>query len=114
MALDGDEWMAAMRDREMHDLSAAEVIIGELLARTIGYAAGPLPLRIDWNDPRPVVTVEGMPPGSEQLAMPEGAAGEGDRGPHMVKTLAQHIAFESHAEDATRLTGTIPIARRVG
>ncbi len=77
------------------------------------YAAGPLKLRIDWNDARPVVTVEGMPP-PEQLAMPEGAAGEGDRGLHMVKTLAQHIAFESDAEGGTRLTVRIPIARRVG
>lgn len=105
----------AARDQE---LSAAELILGEILANTVEHAPGLVEITIDWTASRPVLAVRDSGPGLPEAVharprVPKNPLDENGRGLFLIFTLASDVRVEAPADGGTRVVATLPLQRRM-
>lgn len=95
------------------ELSAAELIVGEILANTVEHAPGLVKVEVDWAAAHPIVTVLDAGPGMSSLArrLPEDNLTEHGRGLFLISTLAENVRFEPAPGHGTKIVVTLPVTR---
>lgn len=72
------------------DVSAAEVVFGELIGNVVRYAPGPIEVTVDWSGAAPVLHVLDKGPGFRHIAiLPKDIFSESGRGLFLVSYLTQ-------------------------
>lgn len=102
----------ALRGASHEDVSAAEVVFGELVGNVVRYAPGPIEVTLDWSGPAPVLHVLDKGPGFRHIAiLPKDIFSESGRGLFLISFLTQdfHVSMRptggSHARAVLSLQG---------
>ena len=97
---------------EAEDISAAQLVFGELLGNAIRHASGTIDASVAWSGAHPVLHVLDEGPGyrSERPQLPEQFS-ESGRGLYIVSNLAEDFSIVRRAQGGSHARAVLPQAR---
>jgi anti-sigma regulatory factor (Ser/Thr protein kinase) len=95
------------------DLTAAELIVGELLSNVVRHARSPITVRLDWCGEFPTLSIaEAARYEHPAIALPSDPLAESGRGLFIIQALAKEFAVVDGLHVGTVAHATLPIRRR--
>lgn len=99
---------------EESDLTAAELIFGELVGNVVRHAPGPIAVELEWLDGVAVLRIRDFGKGFDwqEPALPQNIMAEGGRGLFLVHLLAHALAIERLPDVGMQATAHLPVRWR--
>lgn len=108
--------LLAGRGASPADVSAAEVVFGELVGNVVRYAPGPIEVSVDWSGAAPVLHVLDKGPGFRHIAiLPKDIFSETGRGLFLVSYLTQDFQVSMRPNGGSHARAVLSLQRqRIG
>jgi len=109
------EFVATLRQQAepWADVSAAELVFGELIGNVVRHAPGPIDVQVDWSRPHPVLHVIDRGHGFvRDAALPADPFSEYGRGLYIVSKFARRVRFERIAGYGNHVAVELSLRRR--
>ena len=94
-------------------LRRAELVLGELLANTVGHAPGLVDIEIDWTGEQPLVVVVDSGPGvtPRRPSLPDDELAESGRGLFLIHTFADELRMSPAPGGGTEIWVKLALRR---
>jgi signal transduction histidine kinase/DNA-binding response OmpR family regulator len=97
---------------DSEDVSAAEIVFGELVGNVARHAPGPIEVLVDWNAPAPVLHVRDQGPGFSYLPrLPHDPLAESGRGLYIVAMLTDDCNVTRCADRGSHARAVLSLKR---
>lgn len=107
------EFIATLRSQARSgDLTAAELIFGELIGNVVRHAPGPIEIQLEWSGEHPVLHVTDRGTGFDRTpSLPEDILKESGRGLYIIETLSKSLNIEYVPGYGTHAAVALPVSR---
>lgn len=94
------------------NLSAAELVVAELIGNAVRHASGPVWVALTWTGAQPELSVADLGPGfSLEAHLPDDPLSEGGRGMFLVSSVADDVAVAARRGGGAVVRAVLPLER---